>query len=91
MDRLKLMSCDDLSEYLEVQGAHEDILRALVNNRINGPAFLSLTEDDLKELLPMIGDRIYIREILRKAREADSMVHSFVVCEIYIMLVNAFA
>ena len=49
MDRLKLMSCADLSEYLEVQGAHKDILRAPVNNRMNGDAFLSLTQGRRKQ------------------------------------------
>ena len=56
MDKL---SCEEFSDFLEEQGAHGDVIAAFHRNRINGEAFLNLSEDDLKELLPVIGDRVY--------------------------------
>ena len=74
MEKLNLLNCDEFSEFLEAQGAHEDIVASFSTNRISGEAFLNLSEDDLKELLPVIGDRVYIRGLLRNARETTSTV-----------------
>ena len=52
------MSTVDLCCLLEEAGVHEDVMRSFTQNRINGLGFLSLTEVDLKELVPVIGDRI---------------------------------
>ena len=71
---LKLLNCEEFSEFLEEQGAHEDIIASFSSNRISGEAFLNLSEDDLKELLPVIGDRVYIRNLLRNARDKTSTV-----------------
>ena len=73
MDRLKDLSYDDFSKFLEAEGAHEDIIRTFSDNRISGEAFLSL-EEDLKELVPVIGDRIFVRKLLQQAREASEAV-----------------
>lgn len=80
MDRLKLvkqLNCEDFTEFLEVEGAHEDVVAAFSNNRINGEAFVNLSEEDLKELVPIVGDRVFVRELLRKAREATATVCFF--------------
>jgi len=74
MDRLKDLSCDDFSEFLEAEGAHEDIVRAFSDNRISGEAFLSLEEEDLKELVPVVGDRIFVKKLLQQARKASEAV-----------------
>ena len=74
MAELKLLNCEEFSEFLEEQGAHEDIIVFFSSNRISGEAFLNLSEDDLKELLLVIGDRVYIRNLLRNARDKTSMV-----------------
>lgn len=77
MDRLKsvkLLNCEDFTEFLEAEGAHEDVVTSFLNNRISGEAFINLSEEDLKELAPAIGDRVFVRELLRKAREATATV-----------------
>ena len=51
------------------EGIHEDIIAAFVANRICESTFLKLNEEDLKELIPLIGDRIRVRELQNKARE----------------------
>lgn len=57
------MHTADLCCLLEEAGVHEDVTRSFTKNRINGMGFLSLTEDDLKELVPVIGDRISVRKL----------------------------
>jgi len=71
MDRLKDLSYDDFGKFLEAEGAHEDIIRTFLDNRISGEAFLSLEEDDLKELVPIMGDRIFVKKLLQQARKTS--------------------
>ncbi len=38
-------------------------------NRVTRAAFLQLTEDDLKELVPLIGERTLVRELLKQSKQ----------------------
>lgn len=58
------LSCHDLGEYLKDRGIHEDVIAVFNANRICGEAFMELREDDLREMLPVIGDRVRIRKLL---------------------------
>ena len=66
---VKVLNCEDFGHFLEAKGVYEDVVSTFVNNRICGRTFLTLTEDDLKELVPIIGDRVYIRELLQRERK----------------------
>ena len=44
-------------------------MSAFVCNLVCGQTFLALTEDDLKELVPVIGDRVRVREVLQRERK----------------------
>ena len=55
--------------YLLSRGIREEVTEIFQANLINGEAFLYLSEEDLKELLPIIGDRILIRNLLKKLHE----------------------
>ena len=63
------MNCEDLANFLETENVHEDVTSAFIKNRICGQAFLNLSNDDLKELIPVIGDRVCVRGVLEKARK----------------------
>ena len=41
----------------------------LSNNRVCGASFCDLTEEDLKELLPVIDDRVRVRRLLQEVTE----------------------
>lgn len=69
MERLEDFSCDLLAEFLEEKGLHQDIISAIIRNRISGPVFLALSEEDIKELLPVIGDRVSLRKVLMDAHK----------------------
>jgi len=53
---------------LKSSGLHEDVISAIVDNRVSSKLFLE-SEADLKELAPSIGDRLYLRKILEEARK----------------------
>ena len=60
-------NCVEFSEYLRKRGLHDDLVESIVTNRIDSGTFLSLTENDLKELAPVIGDRVCLRKVLEEA------------------------
>ena len=62
------MECEEFSDYLLAKGLHEDVVSKIVGNRIDGQLFISLSEDEVKELAPVIGDRIRLRKILDEER-----------------------
>jgi len=49
---------------LHKQGFHEDVVSSFAQNRICGTAFCKLTDEDLKDLLPVLGDRACMRKLL---------------------------
>ena len=67
-DDVEKYDCQQLSDYLLSSGIREEVAKAFQANLINGEAFLYLSED-LKELLPVIGNRILIRKLLKKLHE----------------------
>ena len=56
-------------DFLLEKGLHEDVVATIISNRICSETFLDLTEIDLKELAPTIGDRIRLRNILEETRK----------------------
>ena len=67
-DNVENYDCQQLSDYLLSSGIREEVTEAFQAN-INREAFLYLSEEDLKELLPVIGNRILIRKLLKKLHE----------------------
>ena len=59
-------SCTELSDYLLDEGICQSVAEAFFDNNITGKAFLALTELEVKELAPKIGERVKLREILSK-------------------------
>ena len=76
------MDCTEFCVFLEDKGYHEDVIRNFSANRVSGATFVHLTDDDLKELLPVIGDRVGVRKLLEEVKmvctyegiEADNLL-----------------
>ena len=47
---------------------HKDVIRNFSANRVSGATFVHLRDDDLKELLPIIGDRVGVRKLLEELK-----------------------
>ena len=50
------MECEEFADYLLAKGLHEEVVSKIVANRIDGLLFVGLSEDEIKELAPAIGD-----------------------------------
>lgn len=57
---------DDLNDYLLEKGISVNIAEEFHHNKVCGAAFLSLTEEDLRELVPLVGVRTTIWNLLIK-------------------------
>ena len=55
---------DEVEEYLEEKGISNDVVINFGRNRVTVAAFLRLTEDNLRELVPLIGERTAVRKLL---------------------------
>ena len=60
---------DILAEYLTAEGIHNDLVTKIHDNRVTCSLFLDLSEEDLKDLASVIGDRIALHRTLEKARK----------------------
>ncbi len=66
MAELAAVDVEDFCDYLEVEkGFDDDVVECFRRNAISRTTFLLLEEVDLKELVPMIGNRVKVRELLR--------------------------
>ena len=63
------MSCSEFSEFFIKEGFHEEIILSFSSNTMCGTSFCNLTEEDLKELLPGIGDRACVRQLLQEVKK----------------------
>ena len=70
MDRgnVRDLNVEELADYLLGEGICSEVLTNFATNRISGSVSLKLTEDELKDLVPIIGVRTEIRDILSKVR-----------------------
>ena len=55
---------EEFNAYLEKNGFADDVLDSFFSNRISGSLFLLMEEEELKELVPIAGYRIKVRELL---------------------------
>ena len=53
-DEIQKFTVMELSSWLEDK---EDIITVIETNRVNGKTFVDLSDDDLKELFSLFGDR----------------------------------
>jgi len=67
-EQIKSLSEGDFGDWFLEKGYHEDLVSSFVSQQISGNAFLLLSEDDIKELVPTIGDRILVRDLLNKCK-----------------------
>lgn len=57
---------EELADFLIEQGVPSDVVSNFEKNLVTGKSFLKLSEEDLKELAPILGVRTEIRDILKK-------------------------
>ena len=70
---VETMTCEQLNDYLICQGIHSDVTTILTDNRIgDGELFVAMCDDDLKEIVPVLGDRMRLGKILNRMEKEVS-------------------
>ena len=69
MDSICSMDIIEFCTYLKDKNFDEDIVHRFSKNKICSSTFLILTEHDLKDLLPVIGERVHVRQLLKEAKQ----------------------
>ena len=70
------MDTIEFCSWLEEKIFNGEILQRFSKNKICGCTFLGLTEEDLKELLPVIGERIRVRQLLKEIKQVYSVTYN---------------
>ena len=67
------LSPEDVSTFLqdEVSTISKDVLEKIVEHKINGEVFLTLTDTYLREIAPLLGDLLKIMLLVTKLRDKD--------------------
>ena len=60
---------EELADFLEEKGISIDVVTNILTNRVSGAVFLKLTDGDLRELAPLLGERTSLRDILNKSKQ----------------------
>ena len=60
------LSSVELGKLLEEHRIAEEVVDAILDNEVTGECFLLLTEQEIKELAPKIGDRVKLRQLISK-------------------------
>lgn len=61
---IEKLDCKQFSKYLLRSGYCKSIAAAFLNHKICCRSFLELTDADLRDILPLVGDRIHMRKLL---------------------------
>ena len=56
----------ELGRFLTNKGIQEEVVDALIENEVTGESFLLLTEQEIKEIAPRIGERVKLRQLINK-------------------------
>ena len=58
------MDVEAVADLLAGKGVSLEVIENFRINKISGDALLKLSEDDIKELVPLIGERVEVRAII---------------------------
>ena len=68
------LNIEELSDHLVEKGVHEDMSATFKSNRISGKVFLKLSDENLKELIPTVGDGVLVKELLEGIESCQCQV-----------------
>lgn len=60
---LEKLTVEELLRMLTSKKISDDTLDSFMSNGIDGETFVAMTDDDLKEIVPMMCDRIKLRKL----------------------------
>ena len=72
MDEFKMLGIEDLGKYLVQEGISSKTIEKLASEMISGRSLTLLDEAELKEVIPIIGDRAVVRNILKSLHDSET-------------------
>ena len=69
MSHLEVLNVDEFADYLEEEGIGEEVVKSFKENKICSATFLELQNDELKELVPVVGSRVKVRKLLENVTQ----------------------
>ncbi len=63
--------CTELADFMLDNGISESVIDNFVTNEVTGECCIQLTEMEMKELAPKIGDRVKLRQLITKHKEVN--------------------
>ena len=66
---------DDLCDEYLAGKVDQDVIATIRSHKITGAMFLSLDDEQLKELFPTLGDRMSVKHLLKKFTDTVTMVN----------------
>ena len=70
---LKDLSSDELSLFLSSKGIPQKVLDNFQSHSIDGETFISMSDEQLKEVAEKISDRVKLKKIIDSAISADKV------------------
>ena len=65
----EVLNVNEFADYLDEKGIGEEVVKSFKENEICGATFLELQNDELKELVPVVGIRVKVRKLLENATQ----------------------
>jgi len=80
------LSPDEVCVYLkqEIPTIAEDILEKVVEHKIDGEVFLSLNDEYLREIAPLLGDRLKLKRVLNAVLTLSATVSPVVRVKVFV-------
>lgn len=71
-------SPEDVTSFLEenVPGISSDVLSNIITQKIDGEILSELSDSDMREIAPLLGDRLKIKKVIRKLTTIVSLLSS---------------
>lgn len=82
MARFEEFSPEDVRDYIleEIPQIEKDVLEKIVLHKIDGETFLVLTDAYLREIAPLLGDRLKMKKLIVKLQVVEEPLVSFYIC-----------
>ena len=74
---MEKLSCIELSDSLLKNGISRSVVDNFTTNEVTGECFILLTEMEIKELAPRIGDRVKLRQLITKNQQVSQLIKFF--------------
>lgn len=57
----------------EVPDIDENVLKSFADNKVSGDLLLDLDDDSLRELIPVLGDRIRVKKVIARVKASSGV------------------